>query len=131
MSEDSLLKRIAKMLISNNETLLAGTDDKIKASEKRLDKSASDKFAASEKRQNNKTAKMLISNNARLVASINQSVDRKIEILKQEVFAKIDLSQEDTIESLSGVINTGYNHQEERLKRIEDELNLPAIKLKQ
>lgn len=112
MSEDSLLKKIAKMFAANNNTLLAGTDEKIKASEQR---------------QNNKIGKMFVTNNRIML----DAVDDKMNYLKKETFAKIDSSQADTIEILSEVINTGYNHHEERIKRLESELDLPPLKIKQ
>ena len=81
MSEDNLLKKIAKMFVTNNERLLSAVDEKIRGSEQRLSK-------------------------------------------------KIEETQSDTIESLSDVINAGYNHHEKRIKRLEDELDLPPLKLK-
>ena len=45
----------------------------------------------------------------------------KIEVLNK----KIDKSQEETIETISELITSGYNAHEKRIKRIEDHLQLP------
>ena len=47
----------------------------------------------------------------------------KIEVLNK----KIDKSQDETIEVLSELITTGHNSHEKRIKRIQDNLNLPQI----
>jgi chaperonin cofactor prefoldin len=47
----------------------------------------------------------------------------KIEVLNK----KIDKSQEETIDVLSELITNGYNNHEKRIKRIEDNLQLPQI----
>jgi chaperonin cofactor prefoldin len=57
---------------------------------------------------------------------INQKLDTlevKIEVLNK----KIDQSQEETIDTLSELITTGYNSHEKRIKRVEDHLHLPQI----
>lgn len=60
-----------------------------------------------------KIGKMFVANNKIILSA----VDEKIKYLKKDLFAKIDESQTDTIESLSEVVNNGYNHHEERIKR--------------
>ncbi len=52
-----------------------------------------------------------------------ESLDRKIEIVNN----KIDKAQEETIDTLSELIASGYNNHERRIKRIENHLELPQI----
>jgi prefoldin subunit 5 len=52
-----------------------------------------------------------------------ETLDLKIEVLNK----KIDQAQEETIETLSELITTGYNSHEKRIKRVEDHLQLPQI----
>ena len=63
-----------------------------------------------------------------------QTLEKKLQAANQELgeklSKKIDDSQEDTIDALSEVINTGYNLHEERIVRIETELDLPPLKQK-
>jgi chaperonin cofactor prefoldin len=57
---------------------------------------------------------------------INEKLDTlevKIEVLNK----KIDKSQEETIETLSELITTGYNSHEKRIKRVGEHLHLPQI----
>ncbi len=52
-----------------------------------------------------------------------ESLDRKIEI----VIKKIDKAQEERIEVLSELVTSGHNMHEKRIKRVEDNLQLPHI----
>ncbi len=58
-------------------------------------------------------------------------MDYKLKQLKQDLVTQIRESQADTIDTLSEVIHNGYNDHQERIKRVENELDLPSIKLKQ
>jgi chaperonin cofactor prefoldin len=56
------------------------------------------------------------------------TLDLKIEAVNAKVDRldkKIDKSQEETIETLSELITSGYNAHEKRNKKIEDHLQLP------
>ncbi|MGA2911433.1 MAG: hypothetical protein ABSE17_02190 [Candidatus Levyibacteriota bacterium] len=58
------------------------------------------------------------------------TLDLKIEAVNAKVDKldkKIDRFQEETIDTLSELITTGYNSHEKRIKRIEDHLQLPQI----
>ncbi|MBI5123709.1 hypothetical protein HZA75_07660 [Candidatus Roizmanbacteria bacterium] len=55
-------------------------------------------------------------------------LEEEIKDFKVDILQAIKISQEDTIESLSEVINHGYNMHEERIVRLEDHLNLPVLK---
>ncbi len=50
------------------------------------------------------------------------------ERVKTELTQAIRDAQNDTIETLSDLIHTGYNLHEERVKRIEEVLDLPPMK---
>jgi len=46
------------------------------------------------------------------------TLEMKVELVNK----KVEQSQQETIETLSGLIHTGYNLHEERIKHIEDQL---------
>lgn len=84
-----------------------------------------------------KISKIILGNNKKLVIAIDDKIresekraDKKLDRVEQVLSKKIDNSQNDTIEALSDIINTGYDHHEDRIDRIEKELNLPPLKLK-
>lgn len=101
MSDENLLKKIGKMFVDNNKSVI------------------------------DHVGKIFVHNNTKLVESIDASMDYKFKQLKQELVTRISESQADTIESLSEIIHNGYNSHESRIKRVENELDLPPIKLKQ
>lgn len=52
----------------------------------------------------------------------------KVELVNQRVESlekRVEQTQQETIEILSELINTGYNLHERRIKKIEDHLNFP------
>ena len=49
MSEDTLLKKLAQIVITNNQTLLTAVDEKIQGSEKRIKEELEQKIDASQK----------------------------------------------------------------------------------
>lgn len=57
-----------------------------------------------------------------------ETLDLKIEVVNSKVDKldkKIDKAQEETIETLSELITSGYNSHEKRIKKMEDHLQLP------
>jgi chromosome segregation ATPase len=56
-------------------------------------------------------------------------LDHKVETLDYKIEAvnkKIDSSQKDTIDTLTAVIETGYNMHEKRIKRLEEHTKIPS-----
>ena len=70
----------------------------------------------------------------KLLSKIGNLIDKKLEPIKKQldtVEIKVELvnkrigqAQEETIDALSEVINTGYNLHEERIKKMENKLNI-------
>ena len=61
--------------------------------------------------------------NKMLEQRLEEKLVKKIESAKQELSKKIETSQADTNEALSALVHEGYNMHEERIQRIEKELN--------
>ena len=77
-----------------------------------------------------KVTEIIVANNKVLLSAIETRIDKKIRASEQRLEEKIKESQEDTVEVLSALMHTGYDLHEERIQRVEDELNLPPIKQK-
>ena len=55
-------------------------------------------------------------------------VREEVQAAEQRLTKKIEVSQEDTINTLSEVIQTGYSMQDERIRAIEEHLDIPHPK---
>lgn len=53
-----------------------------------------------------------------------EAVNKKVESTEQNLLKEIDKSQEETIASLSDLINESYNLQDKRIKKIENHLHI-------
>jgi uncharacterized protein (UPF0335 family) len=82
---------------------------------------------------------MVIANNQTLITAIDKKIQaseqrveekiaQNIQRLKQQLERKMKESHEDTRDVLSALMHTGYDMHEERIVRIENELDLPPIK---
>jgi enoyl-[acyl-carrier-protein] reductase (NADH) len=72
-----------------------------------------------------KVEELFATNNAILLTAMDKSMDKKIQASEKRLEEKIKSSQEDII---SDVMNTGYNLHEDRIVRLENELDLPPLK---
>jgi hypothetical protein len=77
---------------------------------------------------------MIVANNKTLLIAVDEKIQSSekrtataIIASKEETFEKIKASQEDTVDVLSEVINTGYSIHEERIQRLEDKVGLPPL----
>lgn len=106
MTDDKLLKKIGEMM-----------DNKLQTLEEKIDQKMDQKF---------------IINNSVLLDAMDRNMDKRLqdleERLEEKLSKKIEESQEDTIETLSELINVGYNLHEVRIQRVEKELHLPPLK---
>ena len=79
-----------------------------------------------------KMAEMLLENNKRLMSAVDASIEKAITKAVREseerMIEKIEISQKDTIDTLSELIHTGYDLHENRIQRIEEELKLSPLK---
>lgn len=105
MFTKSQLDQLQKLLESNNKKIY----DNIKATENTLKKE-------------------IKSTEVKLREEIKDTAQKLEEKLEKKLSKKIEISQEDTINVLSELMHTGYEMHEIRIKRLEDELELPPIK---
>jgi archaellum component FlaC len=114
MNDNKLLNQIGKLI-----------DEKLKSIKKQVG-DVGDKFTGVEKKVES------VGNRLTGVEKKVESVDMKVELVNerigkvhQELTQSIKQSQEETIESLSSLVHSGYNLQEKRIKKIEDHLQIP------
>ncbi len=57
-----------------------------------------------------------------------EQLQKLLQINNKEILKAISDSQKDTIEVLMDAIHAGYNMHDKRIKRVENELDLPPLK---
>lgn len=75
-------------------------------------------------------------NDDKLLDQIGELIDKKlaptkkqldtIELKVEAVHSKVDQAQQETIETLTGLIHAGYEIHEKRIKKLEDEIISPS-----
>ncbi len=117
MSNNISLKKFEEILVANNKILEAKIDQKLSSNNKALEEKLNDMFVA---------------NNTVLLNAMDikiQASEKRIkQKLTEDLGKKIEESQEYTIDTLTDLITGGYDLHEDRIKRIETELNLPPLK---
>ncbi|HSW97244.1 MAG TPA: hypothetical protein VLF89_05450 [Candidatus Saccharimonadales bacterium] len=73
--------------------------------------------------------------NTRLLEQISELIDTKLEPINKHldtvemkvelINKRVEKAQEETIETLSELIGTGYDMHENRIKKLEEHLNIP------
>lgn len=142
MFTKSQLDQLEKLLESNNKKIIKGIYGEIKTTEQSLrqeiqttEKSLHQEIQTTEVklRQEIQASAHQVEEKLRheirqTEITLKQEIQTSNQQLEEKLSLKIIASQEDTIDAVSDIINTGFNMHEMRIKRIEEHLALPPIK---
>lgn len=121
------LDQLQKLLESNNKKIRKDVQQDIIATEQTLHKEIQ-----SVEQSLHKEIQTVQTSLHQEIQSVEQSLRIEIQTsnrqLEIKLTTKFDISQQEMIDIITELINTGFNLHEKRIKRIESELNLAPIK---
>jgi hypothetical protein len=129
------IDQLKKLLIANNETLRKTMREEIEIEAEKIKKNGSVERLKMQIRldrvaSEGKDVAILLSKLEKSQEYIGEELKEMMQEVKnaeKKLSAKIKASQEDTIEALSDVVNTGYTLHDERIQRLEDKVGLPPL----